>query len=279
MSIGNAASLAGLNTERSFDQSQGYVRRYNPQSGETIALSHPIVFYDDFLGGTLAGSWSSPNGVQGTTTMASDGLGGRALLIPGALGIMTNDIAMLMLDTPFYPSSSYDINLEVRLGVDASGPARIGVGFTDADTSDVQEPSELDDEDTLIVSVVDGAGFLLNEDGASPANWHLWAAAYGDTSLHVKSNDDSTLASSAMQVLRIRLNRAGYVSGWIDGVKVFDHQAHYGSCLHTVVDSFEDPSVDPTQGYRPYIYTTYPLGASPADPNLFLDYVRVWAGR
>jgi len=284
MAVGSTELTARPRTVYEKDAGRLYRRTYNPLTGETISVDHPIQFFDDFLGDAIQDPWSSgtantgANGTNGSFAI-SVASGGRILMTSGSTGAMTDDIAMITFDQYLVPANNPDMNIEVRLG--RGGLAgNIGIGFTDSDSTTVSEPVYFDEGDEPVLAVHDGCGFTINGSFApTPRNWQLWSAYEGNPSLQVKTATASVSYSTGLQILRVRLSSKGYLTGWLDGVMIFNQETRQGLASNTPLLLDPDvPSVDPSVAYTPFVYVTTPLGITSAR-TATLDYIKLWAGR
>lgn len=288
MAVGSTELTARPRIEFTKDAGRLYRRRYNPLTGETISVDHPIQFFEDFLGDAIADPWSSgtagtgangTNGAFATTTASVANHSGRITLTSGSTGAMADDIAMITFDQYLVPANNPDMNLEVRI-CRLSALGNIGLGFTDSDGTTVSEPVYFDEGDEPVLAVHDGCGFSVNGAFApTPRNWQLWSAYEGNPSLQVKTATAPLANTVGMQILRIRLSSSGYLTGWLDGVMIFNQKTRQSLASNTPFLLDPDvPSVDPTVAYTPFVYVTNPIGTASAR-TANVDYIRLWAGR
>lgn len=290
MAVGVASLTAGIRVDRCNEGGRNLVRRYDGESGETVQVNHPIQYYDDFLGDVLRDEWNVAVGNDSdtpTVAISAGLLGGRLLLTSGNdSGAPPEDLipvtlAMLNSGLNFTPGSLYDLNLEVSLGTGAT-LGSIGMGFTDAAPSEVEQPLTTSTDFPLAntPSCVTGCGFVAEADSSATAGlrtWRLWGVAGSAVKVLVDSDIVTTVATTALQILRVRLNRRGQLSGWINGRLIFNQETQSGAG-RILQQGSTTAAVTPATALMPYVFVRNPLSTA-ASRTALVDYVRIWASR
>ncbi|MER9912801.1 hypothetical protein NKJ71_19435 [Mesorhizobium sp. M0050] len=174
-------------------------------------------FYDDFLAAAIEARLSSTAG-SGTgnaaaTTVAGAMNGTVTMKSASDSGTNAANGTSLTFDQLNWKANQGGCIFEARLQVDVITNCYMFVGFSDTISTTVECPTSLSGT-TPASDATDAAGFVFDT-AATNAKWHL-SGVKSDVDAAVVNSNNAPVAAT-YQTLRVELDAAGGVAGYING--------------------------------------------------------------
>ena len=184
--------------------------------------ANQVIFFDDFLAGTLDGRLSSTAG-SGTAnealTVVANSVNGEATLKSASDdGVHGANGTAMSLDQLNFKANQGGCFVEARLKLTSVANVAVFVGFSDVISTTVELPIyKTSGADTIDSDATDACGIAFDTDGTTD-EWFIGGVKNG-------TDTDATHAGSAptggaYDIVRVEVDSAGAVTGYLNGLKI-----------------------------------------------------------